>query len=75
MSNTLVKIPREDWSQLRDLYKEHNKEPSGYGMLQTIVQWIEKEPTIDLEIYALNDSWKEDGTFLFFVSMTCKMLI
>lgn len=64
MSNKLVEIPENKWSILRDLYVERKDRASCYNLLQTFMNWKNKEPELNLNIYSLNGEWESDGTFV-----------
>ncbi|XP_065356120.1 uncharacterized protein LOC135950512 [Calliphora vicina] len=64
MSNKLVEIPINKWPTLRDLYTKRKDRASSYNLLQTLINWKNKEPELQLSIYSLNGDWEADGTFV-----------
>ncbi|KAM7351783.1 uncharacterized protein ACRADG_004517 [Cochliomyia hominivorax] len=64
LDNKLVEIPLSKWSTLRDLYVKRKDRASCYNLLQTLINWKNKELEFDLKIYSLNGEWESDGTFV-----------
>ncbi|XP_055839994.1 uncharacterized protein LOC129907695 [Episyrphus balteatus] len=64
-NNTLVEIPLEDWSKLRDLYENRKLESNSYNMIQNYINWLKKDPSLKdlVKFYSLNGDWS-DGTFV-----------
>nr|XP_040239532.2 uncharacterized protein LOC120959876 isoform X1 [Anopheles coluzzii] len=65
-TDRLCIIPPSEWTELRDLYRlnwpEHHV---AYATVDNFIRWYEKDSGIkNLTIYCLNDSWREDGTYL-----------
>lgn len=70
-ADQLVRIPQSEWTQLRDLYRrDWPSHMIGYYTVDTFVRWTAESttPIENLEIYALNGDWNDDGTFLCVVS-------
>lgn len=67
--NRLVKIPKQNWSELRDLFKVNWPENIlGYSTIDNYYTWNKKDSDIkDLVIYSLNGDWS-DGTYIVIVS-------
>lgn len=67
--NHLVEIPKENWPELRDLFKPNWPENIlGYSTIDNYCRWNEKDSNIkNLVIYSLNGDWS-DGTYLVIVS-------
>lgn len=68
-TDRLCIIPPSEWTELRDLYRlnwpEHHV---AYATVDNFIRWYEKDSGIkNLTIYCLNDSWREDGTYLIVV--------
>ncbi|ETN64906.1 hypothetical protein AND_003338 [Anopheles darlingi] len=66
VTDRLTIIPANDWAQLRDLYlKNWPEHHVAYTTIDNYVRWYGKDPAIkNLIIYCLNESWREDGTYL-----------
>ncbi|KAH8241096.1 hypothetical protein KR026_012060 [Drosophila bipectinata] len=62
--DSLIEIPRSEWTKLRALYAHRDTDPQGYPCLNNFISWVEKEPSIEAKILSLNGDWEEDGTFL-----------
>lgn len=73
MSNRLVEIPVDNWLELRDLYRLNWPEHvCAYGVISNYWNWKpseSEEPESEVRIFSLNGSWRENGTFLLFVSI------
>lgn len=69
MENHLVKIPKENWSELRDLFKVNWPDNIlGYSTIDNYYRWNQKDSDIkNLVIYSLNGDWS-DGTYIVIVS-------
>ncbi|XP_053673040.1 uncharacterized protein LOC128723336 [Anopheles nili] len=66
-NDSLVRIPTNAWDQLRDLYKEDwPRHEIAYNNVHNYIRWIEREPQISatLIVCSLNDSWRENGTYI-----------
>lgn len=63
-NNSLIKIERSDWKELRDLFADRKIYSCSFNLLQTLIDWINLNPDLPIEIYSLNGSWKSDGIFL-----------
>ncbi|XP_055839996.1 uncharacterized protein LOC129907697 [Episyrphus balteatus] len=63
--NTLIEIPFEDWSKLRDLYINRKLESNSFNLIQNFIDWLNKDPSLkeSIKIYSLNGDWS-DGTFI-----------
>jgi len=66
-SHSLVEIPPRDWNILLDLYSEKRSEPTGYNTINNFIQWIKKEPDMELKCFSLDGEWLSDGTFIIMV--------
>ncbi|XP_037805747.1 uncharacterized protein LOC119599892 [Lucilia sericata] len=64
MKNKLIEIPVNKWTNLRDLYVKRKDRASCYNLIQTLINWKNKEPELELNIYSLNGDWEADGTFV-----------
>uniref|UniRef100_A0A1I8NS10 N-acetyltransferase domain-containing protein n=1 Tax=Stomoxys calcitrans TaxID=35570 RepID=A0A1I8NS10_STOCA len=60
----LIEIPFEKWPQLRDLYQHKKDLSSSYNTLQMCINWIEKDPQLQVKIYTTSKEWHVDGTFV-----------
>ncbi|CAD7079806.1 unnamed protein product [Hermetia illucens] len=69
MADRLVDIPIQDLVTLRDFYKgDWPTYNIGYGIVDTYVRWLGKDPNIPhIRIFSLNGDWS-DGTFIIIVS-------
>lgn len=65
MFEKLVKIERENWYKLRDLYSPHDPNTFlGHCIVDNYIEWFKKDPRIkNILIYSLSDDWS-DGTFV-----------
>lgn len=68
-SSKLVEIPREEWNNLRDLYKvDWPRNLVGFYTVDNFMKWTGKDPSIkNLKAFSLDGDYT-DGTFLFVVS-------
>ncbi|XP_001657925.2 glycine N-acyltransferase-like protein 3 isoform X1 [Aedes aegypti] len=73
MSNRLVEISSENWPELRDLFRSNWPEHVfAYGVVNNYWNWKQQPtkknhyPTSEVQIFSLNGSWRENGTFLLF---------
>uniref|UniRef100_A0A1I8P1D7 N-acetyltransferase domain-containing protein n=1 Tax=Stomoxys calcitrans TaxID=35570 RepID=A0A1I8P1D7_STOCA len=60
----LIEIPVEKWPQLRDLYQHQKDRSASYNTLQIFIEWIRKDPKLQLNIYTTSKEWQVDGTFV-----------
>ncbi|XP_065080177.1 uncharacterized protein LOC135703015 [Ochlerotatus camptorhynchus] len=64
--DTLHSITPEQWPELRDMFKSgwpRNEVP--YNTIQNYIKWVKIDPRIkQLEVLSLNDSWRENGTYI-----------
>uniref|UniRef100_A0A182MZ90 N-acetyltransferase domain-containing protein n=1 Tax=Anopheles dirus TaxID=7168 RepID=A0A182MZ90_9DIPT len=62
----LVEIPRCDWGEWRDLYKQDwPRHELAYNTVQNYIDWSKRDTKIkDLALYSLNGTWRENGTFV-----------
>ncbi|XP_029714817.1 glycine N-acyltransferase-like protein 3 [Aedes albopictus] len=72
MSYQLVEIASENWLELRDLYRSNWPDHVfAYGVVDNYWNWKQKSKQLqytesDVQIFSLNGSWRENGTFLLF---------
>lgn len=60
----LIKIPDENWPELRDMYrKDWPYFIYFYNFLDFSYKWKTKH-RYAIEIYSYNGKWREDGTFI-----------
>ncbi|XP_065083790.1 uncharacterized protein LOC135705865 [Ochlerotatus camptorhynchus] len=66
VSDILVPIARPDWPALRVLFETSDLETEiPCNTIQNYIDWTERDPKIrHLEILSLNDSWRQNGTFI-----------
>ncbi|XP_013114238.2 uncharacterized protein LOC106092042 [Stomoxys calcitrans] len=64
MQSKLIEIPFEKWAQLRDLYLHQKDRSSCYNTIQIFIDWYEQDSNVPLKIYAPNDKWVTDGTYV-----------
>ncbi|XP_039482860.1 uncharacterized protein LOC120446115 [Drosophila santomea] len=62
--DSLVEIPRSDWTKLRDLYVHRDTDPQGYLCINNFINWVEIDPELKVSFLSLNGDWQSDGTFL-----------
>ncbi|XP_037032028.1 uncharacterized protein LOC119071268 [Bradysia coprophila] len=66
MTDKLVEIDKNDWVELRDLYRTAWPERNiiSYYILDNFIGWVKQEPNFKhLHVYSLNGDWS-DGTFI-----------
>jgi len=66
--NSLIEIPRSDWTKLRDLYVHKDTDPQGYLCINNFIKWLEKDSDLKVTFLSLNGDWQNDGTFVLTVS-------
>lgn len=66
--NSLVEIPRGEWTKLRDLYVARDTDPQGYPCINNFIKWVEIDPQLKVNFLSLNGDWQSDGTFVLTVS-------
>ncbi|XP_043647482.1 uncharacterized protein LOC122616187 [Drosophila teissieri] len=62
--DSLVEIPRSDWTKLRDLYVHRDTDPQGFLCINNFIKWVEIEPELKVSFLSLNGDWQSDGTFV-----------
>nr|NP_609173.2 uncharacterized protein Dmel_CG12560, isoform B [Drosophila melanogaster]AAF52589.2 uncharacterized protein Dmel_CG12560, isoform B [Drosophila melanogaster]ABM92801.1 IP09231p [Drosophila melanogaster]AOQ14933.1 CG12560-PB [synthetic construct] len=62
--NSLVEIPRGEWTKLRDLYVARDTDPQGYPCINNFIKWVEIDPQLKVNFLSLNGDWQSDGTFV-----------
>ncbi|KAH8271094.1 hypothetical protein KR018_007810 [Drosophila ironensis] len=62
--DSLIEIPRSEWTNLRDLYAHRDTDPQGHPCLNNFIKWVQQAPELDVKILSLNGDWQKDGTFL-----------
>ncbi|XP_017116962.1 uncharacterized protein LOC108138914 [Drosophila elegans] len=67
--NSLVEIPRSEWTKLRDMYVQNDTDPQGYPCINNFIKWVEKEPELKAKFLSLNGDWEKDGTFVLTVDL------
>ncbi|XP_016981662.1 uncharacterized protein LOC108046475 [Drosophila rhopaloa] len=68
-ADSLVEIPRSDWTKLRDLYVTNDTDPQGYPCINNFIKWVEKDPELKVKFFSLNGDWEKDGTFVLTVDL------
>lgn len=65
MAEQLVKIERENWPKLRDLYSRNDPTALlGHRVVENYIQWFDKSPSAqNINFYSLDGDWS-DGTFV-----------
>lgn len=67
----LVKIPDQDWVELRDIFVNNWPEHIlGYSIVNNFIELREKtteDHRRNLKFYSLDGDWRSDGTFLVIV--------
>ncbi|KAL9929049.1 uncharacterized protein ACN427_009390 [Glossina fuscipes fuscipes] len=64
MKNELIEIASSQWGKLRDLYANKRIYSCSYNLLQTLIDCVKQTENFEVAIYALNDEWETDGTFI-----------
>ncbi|XP_037709140.1 uncharacterized protein LOC119546722 isoform X2 [Drosophila subpulchrella] len=62
--NSLIEIPRSDWTRLRDLYVNKDTDPHGHLCINNFIKWVKKDPDLKVTFLSLNGDWQNDGTFV-----------
>ncbi|KAH8353159.1 hypothetical protein KR084_009312 [Drosophila pseudotakahashii] len=65
--NSLIEIPRSDWTKLQDLYVHKDTDPQGYPCINNFIKWVESDPELKVTFLSLNGDWQKDGTFILIV--------
>ncbi|KAL9707539.1 hypothetical protein quinque_011057 [Culex quinquefasciatus] len=62
----LVPIPRENWTDLRDLFRTNwPAHELPHNVFQNYIDWIQIDAKIaNLQVFSLNGAWRSDGTFI-----------
>ncbi|XP_065080136.1 uncharacterized protein LOC135702984 [Ochlerotatus camptorhynchus] len=65
-SDELKLISCDDWPELRDMFKhEWPRHEIAYNTIQNYINWVAIDPKVrQLQVLGLNDSWRENGTYL-----------
>lgn len=66
--HNLVEIPPKEWKVLLDLYGNRREESNGYFGIKSLIECSEKGSNFDIKCFALDNDWKNDGTYLMIVS-------
>lgn len=66
----LVPIPRENWADLRDLFRTNwPAHELPHNVVQNYIDWIQIDAKIaNLQVFSLNGGWRSEGTFIIIVS-------
>lgn len=68
MSHSLVSIDPKDWGKLLELYAHTNSAPNGYNIINSLIQWLAREPDLDMKCFGPDEDWQKDGTFIMIVN-------
>lgn len=49
-------------------YAERREESNGYFGIKSLIECSDKGPNYDIKCFALDNDWKNDGTYLMIVS-------
>lgn len=65
----LIEIPRASLLELKDLFLvEWPKYVTANYTLDNYINWIKKDTEVqDYQIFSLNESWRDNGTFIIIV--------
>ncbi|XP_017013228.2 uncharacterized protein [Drosophila takahashii] len=72
-ANSLIEIPRSDWTKLRDLYVHKVTDPHGFPCLNNFIMWVENDPELKVTFLSLNGDWQKDGTFVLTVDLGTRL--
>ncbi|KAH8262825.1 hypothetical protein KR044_000767 [Drosophila immigrans] len=66
--SSLIEISPKNWEILLEIYSSKRTEPNGYNLINNFIKWIEKNPGLDIKCLALDEDWRNDGTFIMIVN-------
>ena len=66
----LVPIPKENWAELRDLFRINWPEHElPHNVVQNYIDWNQIDTKLThFEVFSLNETWRLNGTFILIVS-------
>lgn len=72
----MLELVRDDWTLLRDLYRNDRTSLTGYDLINNYIYWPDQAENV--KIYTTNENWLKHGSFVLIVSsfqFTCALCL